>query len=76
MKMGSARYGQYPSLTEGTVTATWSHTLAYISTYGVRMCKDEQCIKSFQPPGNTGERIIPGIEIITQPGVPAVYHAR
>ena len=67
IEMNSVKYGQYPSLTEGTVTATWTHSHACISTYGVKLCKGEQCGESFQPAGNVGEKMeldlhqIPGI---------------
>ena len=49
IEMKHVKFGQYPSLTEGSVTASWTHHHACISTYGIRLCQEERCGQSFKP---------------------------
>ena len=55
IEMKSSKYGHHPSLTEGTITATWTNSYACILTYGIRLCQEETCGESVIAAAMVGE---------------------
>jgi hypothetical protein len=54
IKMKSQKFGQYPSSTECSITASWVHDHACATAYGIRLCAEDKCGELVKTAGKLG----------------------